>query len=97
MMIANLALLLGLFAVPAWLLWIGHRLRDRTAVQKGAFWGGVIGHTVAIGVAMVALHVPGVVWDGGARVLLAFWSLLLGGVTGAALGAARARRRYGRG
>lgn len=91
---ANLALLFGLFVFPAWLLWLGHRLRDRTATQKGAFWGGVIGHTVAIIVALLSLHVPGVVWTDGPRVLLAFWSLLLGGVLGALAGGVRARRRY---
>ena len=48
----RIALLLGLFGAPAILLWLGHRLRDRTARQRGAFWGGAIGHSVAIVVVM---------------------------------------------
>jgi hypothetical protein len=95
MTITNAALLVGLVVVPALLLWIGHRLRDRTPTQKGAFWGGVIGHSLAMIVAIVALHVPGVVWTGGAREMLAFWSMLLGGAVGAVIGAMRARVKYG--
>jgi hypothetical protein len=95
MTLTNSALLLGLVVVPALLLWLGHRLRDRTPTQKGAFWGGVIGHTIAMIVAIYALHVPGVIWTGGARELLAFWSMLLGGAVGAALGGLRARFKYG--
>ena len=95
MTVTNAALLLGLVVVPAVLLWIGHRLRDRTPTQKGAFWGGVIGHTIAIFVAVAALHVPAVMWTGGPRELLAFWSMLLGGAGGALMGALRARVKYG--
>ena len=92
----NIALLAGMLLFPAWLLWLGHRLRERTPVQKGAFWGGVIGHTLAMLVALSALQLPAVVWTTGPRVLLALWSMLLGGVLGAIIGAARARVKYGR-
>ena len=96
MTLTNSALLLGLVVVPTLLLWLGHRLRDRTATQKGAFWGGVIGHTIAMIVAIYFLHVPGVVWNGGPREMLAFWSMLLGGAAGALIGGMRARLKYGR-
>jgi uncharacterized membrane protein YkvI len=90
---ARLALLIGFFVVPALLLTLGHRLRDRTALQRGAFWGGVVGHAAALLVAILALHFPPVLWESDARVALAFWSMLLGGATGVAAGAAFARRR----
>jgi hypothetical protein len=87
----RIALLIGLFIVPGWLLWLGHRLRDRTAAGRGAFWGGVIGHSSALVIALVALHFPPVLWTGGARSLVAFWAMLIGGIGGAAIGAMRAR------
>jgi hypothetical protein len=90
---ANVALLAGLFLVPLALLALGHRLRARTTVQRGAFWGGVIGHTLALCVALTALHAPPVLWEGDVRVAAAFWSLLLGGAMGALIGALRARAR----
>jgi len=95
MTLMNTALLLGLVVVPTLLLWLGHRLRDRTATQKGAFWGGVIGHSIALLVAIYALHMPAVVWTGGPREMLAFWSMLLGGAVGALIGGMRARMKYG--
>jgi protein-S-isoprenylcysteine O-methyltransferase Ste14 len=87
---ANIALLLGLFAVPTLLLALGHRLRERSPRQRGAFWGGVIGHSVAALVAVVAMHAPPVLWTGDARVALVFGAMLAGGVIGAAAGAMRA-------
>jgi len=87
----RIALLVGLFVFPAALLWLGHRMRTRSAVQRGAFWGGVAGHSTGIVVALGALEYPPVVWSGGIREWLAFWVLLAGGATGSAIGAARAR------
>lgn len=90
-MLGRWALLLGLFIVPAILLWLGHRPRNRTPVQRGAFWGGVTGHGIALLVALWALHFPPVLWTGGPRVVFAFWAMLLGGAVGALIGALRAR------
>jgi uncharacterized oligopeptide transporter (OPT) family protein len=93
---AGVALLTGLFLVPLGLLGLGHRLRERSAVQRAAFWGGVIGHSIALCVAVTALHVPPVMWQSGARSAAAFWSLLLGGAIGALLGVLYVMARRGR-
>ena len=90
---ARVALLLGLLVVPTLLLWLGHRLRDRSAVQRGAFWGGVTGHTAALIIALVALHYPPVMLTGGMRSAVALWAMLALGAAGAALGALRMMRR----
>jgi hypothetical protein len=89
----RLALLGGLFGVPAVLLWLGHRLRDRSPVEHGAFWGGVIGHSVALVVALAALHYPPVLWTGPVRMMIVFWIMIAGAAAGALMGAVRARAR----
>ncbi|HEX6307061.1 MAG TPA: hypothetical protein VFZ69_02670 [Longimicrobiales bacterium] len=83
------AFLLGLLIVPALLLWLGHRLRDRSPAQRRAFWGGVVGHTIALIVALALLHYPPVLWTNDIREGVAFWVMLAGGVAGATLGAVR--------
>lgn len=88
---ARLAFLTGLLIVPGVLLWLGHRLRDRSPAQRGAFWGGVTGHTMAIIIAITLLHYPPQMWTGAVRSAMAMWVMLLGGVGGALLGALRAR------
>jgi uncharacterized membrane protein len=92
---ARLAFLTGLLIVPGVLLWLGHRLRDRTPAQRGAFWGGVTGHTMAIIIAITLLHYPPQMWTGAVRSAMAMWVMLLGAVTGALLGALRARGKSG--
>jgi hypothetical protein len=81
--------------VPLALLVLGHRLRDRGEVQRAAFWGGVTGHTVALCVAVTALHVPPVMWESEMRIAAALWSLLLGGAGGALLGVLHVAARRG--
>jgi hypothetical protein len=90
---AGAALLLGLFAVPLGLLAVGHRLRERSPRQRGAFWGGVAGHSIAVLVAMIAMHYPPVLWTTTSRSALVFFVMLAGGVLGAGLGALRVRSR----
>jgi hypothetical protein len=85
------ALLAGLFGVPAVLLWIGHRLGDRSPVERGIFWGGVTGHTIGLLAALTALHYPPVIWSGDLRITIAFWFMLLCSVLGAVVGAFRTR------
>jgi hypothetical protein len=91
--VTNVALLLGFFVVPLALLALGHRLRDRTVRQRGAFWGGVIGHSLALLAAVTAMHYPAVLWTGQPRVFVAFWLMLIGGAAGALIGAAVGFRR----
>ena len=85
----RIALLLGLFAVPAFLLWAGHHWRYRRAAVRGAFWGGLVAHTIAALLATVAgLYrpaewAPGDIWRG----FLGFWSMLVLFAIGAAIGA----------
>ncbi len=84
------ALLAGLLVAPALLLWAGHRLRRRSARVRGAFWGGLLGHTLGMLVTLGAAHYPPVPWDGSAwRTAAVHASMLLGAVLGAAAGAAR--------
>ncbi len=93
----TVALLLGLFAVPVFLLWAGHHWRHTSARIRGAFWGGLIAHSVAALLATAA----GVFWPaewGGAdrwRGFFGFWSMLVLFIVGAIAGAlanARAAR-----
>ena len=91
----HLALLLGLFGAPALLLWLGHRLRYRPAVWRRVFWGGVIGHSLALLALMIVTMVPPILWEGGvrARDVAVHWTLALGAVVGGAIGAALPARR----
>jgi len=90
----KLAFLFGLLVMPTLLLWLGHRLRDRTPAQRGAFWGGVTGHTAALLLAVLLLHYPPVLWTDGIRSVVVMWGMLLGGAAGAAIGALRAGRAH---
>jgi protein-S-isoprenylcysteine O-methyltransferase Ste14 len=89
---AGAALLLGLFAVPTLLLALGHRLRERSPRQRGAFWGGVIGHSTAVLIAVAAMHYPPVLWTTPYRSALVFFVMLAGGILGAGIGVLRVRR-----
>lgn len=87
-------LLLGLFAAPALLLWLGHRLRRRSAPWRAVFWGGVIGHSVGMLVTLAAAHYPPVLWGGGGwREAMVYGAMLVGTVLGAAAGAFWGRAR----
>lgn len=88
---ARAAFLTGLLIVPGVLLWLGHRLRDRSPAQRGAFWGGVIGHTIAVMIAITLLHYPPQMGTGAVRSAIAMWVMLLGAAAGAVLGAIRGR------
>ena len=84
------ALLLGLFAAPAFLLWAGHHWRHTPARLRGAFWGGLIGHTIAALLATAAGIFWPYEWDGGDvwRGFFGLWSMLVLFVIGALCGAA---------
>ena len=90
----TLALIVGLFVVPAALLALGHRLRRRTAPQRAMFWGGLVGYLIgALGALWVGM-VPAAEWGATdtVRGILGFWGLIIGPVVGAlaALGLSRA-------
>lgn len=84
-------MLLGLFAVPAVLLWSGHRLRRRSRRRRAVFWGTLSGWGAGSGVALIAAMVPPAMWasDDIMRGFLGFWSLVLVPAIGAAIGAVR--------
>ncbi len=94
---AQIALLAGLFAAPAALLRLGGRRRRRGGAARGAFWGGVAGHTLGMAAALRAMLLPPVVWTGGSawREAAVFGSLAAGALLGAAIGAAVGSRRGG--
>ncbi len=94
-MASRVALLIGLFVAPAVLLWLGQRLRDASATRRGAFWGGITGHTLALVATALAAMAPPIVWTGGGllRELVVHWSLVAGAVVGTAIGAAAGLRR----
>ena len=83
-----LALLAGLFAAPAVLLWLGHRYRRQARRPRRVFWGAVAGHAVGMLVTVAAAHYPPVFWGGGPawREAAVHWSMLIGAVAGAAAG-----------
>ncbi len=91
----RVAFLLGLFAVPAFLLWAGHHWRYRSATVRGAFWGGLVAHTVAALLATVAgLYRPAEwaptdTWRG----FFGLWSMLVLFAIGAAIGAVMGARK----
>ena len=82
------ALLLGLFGVPAVLMILGHRLRGRSEEHKRRFWGGVLGYTLGMVVAIIAMLIPPVDWADGAlmRSVLVHWAMLTGGTLGVLTG-----------
>lgn len=87
-------LLIGLFVVPVALLWLGHRLRRRTARQRAIFWGALWGHVAAMLVATVAVTIPAEGWSAQdlARGMLGYGSLVLLPLLGAVVGALNAGR-----
>ena len=88
------AMLLGIFAVPLALLWLGHRLRRRAPAARSAFWGGIAGHVIATVLGLAFGMIPPEEWSSDDRLRGAFalWSFLVLPLAGAAIGWLRARR-----
>jgi hypothetical protein len=84
-----IAMLVGLFVAPAFLLWAGHQWRRTSARMRGAFWGGIIAHTVAALAASVAGMYEPAEWaaSDAIRGFFGYWSMLLLFVIGAVIGA----------
>ena len=88
------AMLIGIFGVPLMLLWTGHRLRRRPPRWRAAFWGGLVGHLVAIVVGSVAAMTPPEMWAPSDvwRGAFGFWSFVLLPLLGAAIAVVMAPR-----
>ena len=82
------AMLVGVFVVPAMLVWVGHRLRRRSAAVRSAFWGAVTGHLIAIVPGLTFAMIPPEEWsaDDRWRGAMALWSYLVLPIAGAAVG-----------
>lgn len=91
----HVALLVGLFAIPALLLALGHRLRRRPPFWRGVFWGAVAGHSIALVVTLAVALSPPIAWADGPRPRdnAVHWSMLLGAVVGGAAGGLRSLAR----
>lgn len=84
----HVALVVGLFVIPALLLALGHRLRRRRPFWRRVFWGAVAGHSLALLVVLAATLYPPVAWERGPRPRdnAVHWSLVLGSLVGGAVG-----------
>lgn len=76
--------LVGLFGVPLALLAYGHRLRRRNPRGRSAFWGAVLGHVVALVLAVVLGMIPPEAWTGEDRWrgFIGLWSLVVFPIVG---------------
>ena len=81
----QIALLLGLFAVPAALLYAGHHLRRKARWVHFVFWGSLAGHTTLAVIALWYSMVPAAEWGPGdtVRGFAGFYGMLAGGIVGA--------------
>ena len=88
MTVGLVAMLCGLFVAPAAMLWLGHRLRRRAPRARHAFWGAVVGHSLAAIPALVVAMSPAETWSDGdvMRGFLGFWLLPIGAIVGGAIG-----------
>lgn len=85
--------LIGLFGVPLALLAYGHRVRRRSPRGRSAFWGAVVGHCVALVLAVVLGMIPPEAWTAEEtwRGFFGLWSLLVFPVVGAVFSLVRHR------
>jgi hypothetical protein len=91
---SRLALVVGLFIIPALLLWLGHRLRRHTPARRRVFWGATIGYLAGMLLVLVAIHYPAVLWTGGGwRTALVHWGMVVGTLMGAGVGASSMQHR----
>ncbi|HEX2208794.1 MAG TPA: hypothetical protein VHG93_14035 [Longimicrobium sp.] len=81
---SRIALVIGLFVVPAVLLWLGHRLRRQTDARRRVFWGATVGYLLGMLATLLAIHYPPVLWAvGGWRTAVVHRGMIVGAVVGA--------------
>ena len=87
------ALLVGLFVVPVFLLYLGHRLRRRSRRARAMFWGALLGHTAGAVFATWYSMIPPEEWTSGdtVRGLFGFYGMLLFALIGTLAGYVLAR------
>lgn len=90
-----LTMLIGLFVVPVFLLYLGHRLRRRSRRARGMFWGALIGHTAGAVLATIYSMVPPEEWQSGdtTRGFFGLYAMLLFAIAGSLSGYVLARDR----
>ena len=90
---SRVALVIGLFVVPAVLLWLGHRLRRQTPARRRVFWGATVGYLLGMLATLIVIHYPPVLWTGGGwRTAVVHWGMIVGAVVGAGVGRLVQRR-----
>jgi quinol-cytochrome oxidoreductase complex cytochrome b subunit len=96
MNVTGLVMMLGVFGVPALLVWAGHKLRRRSPQWRSAFLGAVVGHVLAMVVGSVAAMTPPEAWKATdlLRGALAVWSFTLFPLVGALVGLVAGKRQY---
>ena len=80
-------LLLGIFGVPLWLLFAGHRVWRRSPLHRRFFRGAVFGHCIATMLATFLAVLPPHMWAANdiVRGALGVWSLVVLPLLGGAL------------
>jgi len=80
-----IAFLTGLFVIPIWLLWLGHKLRRRSRRGRRVFWGAVVGYCIAGTLAVIGGMIPPEAWVSGETIrgLVGYWGMLVVPVLGA--------------
>jgi uncharacterized membrane protein HdeD (DUF308 family) len=89
----TVVLLAGLFAIPAGLLWLGHRLKRRPPRHRSAFWGALWGYFISGLLALYAGMSPPASWGpaDAMRGWLGYGSLVLLRLVGGLIGLLRGR------
>ena len=92
----GLMLMVGVFGVPALLVWAGHRLRRRPPRWRSVFLGAVMGHVLAILVGSIAAMTPPEAWEATDlwRGALGVWSFTIFPLVGALAGLVMGKRQY---
>ena len=96
MTLTGLVMMVGVFGVPALLVWGGHRLRRRSPQWRAVFLGAVVGHVLAIVVGSIAAMTPPEAWESTDlwRGVLGIWSFTIFPLVGGLVGLVTGKRQY---